>query len=798
MKRRQFIKAFFIGSAGLWLSSKMELFTALAQLSGEVRDDSYLLGKEVTQISLSPMFSPATGIKNEYPTVAVDDKDIIWFCWSEATPHSEEIRLSSFKEEKFNSPLVLNPAPSIVYQPEMVLFQGGGLVVWTQFVNTGEWKISARVIKNGELQSPLEISESKTIAWNPKLVRDTQQNIWIVWEELENDHFQIKARVWNKDQLSPVITINEEKNKDNRRPAIVATRDNKIWIAWDRYADTGRVNIIIRQLNIAGKFLTAEIPVTRSAGLDVAPSLTIDSRNRLWIAWHSNRWDNDKWDIPRWFQLRCYQAGKFFEPPTAPPGKSNERDGEIQSFEFITLHCTADDKICVAGRASHNFYLQFYQGGQWSPIYRFPEDGWGGRGKYLRIAEDSQGALWVARRDLNKNVLQKLTLTPEEATAGRKQAKGKVIPLVIKPSTPETVRLSISNAPKKLSFEPWGKYKFYFGDIHGHTWMSDGTGDLDEYFITRRDFYKLDFAALTDHDAFVGNSLLPSEWQEIKAITTHFNQPAHFITLYGLEWTTARWPQAFGHKNIYHTDENLPLFDHNDESTNTTPKLFTRLKEVGAIAIPHHIGWTGVDWENHDPAVQPLVEIISAHGAFEYMGNEPIPHRGGIKGCFVQDGLAKGLRFGIIGSTDSHGLIWHHRVAYKRDVNRCGWTCCLAPELTREAIWEALKARRCYATSGIWLRMVFEINEHIMGEEFQSHEIPKIRVNISSEAELKWIDIVRNNQTIFRYGGEGFSSRFTYEDKEIPEGVSFYYIRVICEDGNMAWSSPIWVDYKKS
>ncbi|MCX7765482.1 MAG: hypothetical protein N2246_02095, partial [Candidatus Sumerlaeia bacterium] len=581
MKRRQFLKTLFIGSAGFWLSSKLEPFTAFAQLPGEVRSDSYLLGKEAEQIFLSPMFSPATGIKNEYPAVAVDAKDLIWLCWSEATSQGEEIRLSYFNGENFSSPLVLNPVPSIVFQPELALFQGGGIIVWTQFIQKGEWKIFARLIKNGALQPLMEVSEGKTIVWNPKLIRDIQQNIWIVWEELVNNHFQIKARILQKSQLSPIIVINERNDKDNRRPAIVATRDNKIWIAWDRYDNTGNVNIIIRQLSTEGKFLTEEIPVTRSAGLDVAPALTVDSRNRLWIAWHSNRWNDNKWDIPRWFQIRCYEDGKFFEPPTDPPGKSNEQDGEIQSFEFITLHCTADDRIWIAGRASHNFYLQFYQGSHWSPVYRFPEDGWGGRGKYLKIAEDSQGALWVARRDLNKNVLQKLTLSRKQEIENRKQAKRKVIPLSIKPLISETESLIISNAPKKPVFEPWGKYKFYFGDIHGHTWMSDGTGDLDEYFITRRDFYQLDFAALTDHDTFVGNSLLPSEWEEIKAITTHFNQPAQFITLYGFEWTTARWPQAFGHKNIYHIDEQLPLFDHNDEATNTTTKLFARLKDVG-------------------------------------------------------------------------------------------------------------------------------------------------------------------------------------------------------------------------
>jgi hypothetical protein len=122
--------------------------------------------------------------------------------------------------------------------------------------------------------------------------------------------------------------------------------------------------------------------------------------------------------------------------------------------------------------------------------------------------------------------------------------------------------------------------------------------------------------------------------------------------------------------------------------------------------------------------------------------------------------------------------------------------CALAPELTPQAIMEAMRKRRCYATTGVRLRIEFEINDHMMGEEFDTDEIPSIRATVTGtpRSELKWIHIVRNNETIHEYGGEGIESRISFADRDAPGGTSYYYLRVICEDGNMAWTSPIWVN----
>src|SRR5690606_26580151 len=94
----------------------------------------------------------------------------------------------------------------------------------------------------------------------------------------------------------------------------------------------------------------------------------------------------------------------------------------------------------------------------------------------------------------------------------------------------------------------------------------------------------------------------------------------------------------------------------------------------------------------------------------------------GMKGYFVQDALANGLRFGIIGGSDAHGLIWHHKMSRKRDAYRAGLAVLLAPECTRHALFDAMKKRRAYGTTGTKPRVEFRVNNHLMGEEFSTTE----------------------------------------------------------------------------
>ncbi|MBN1903069.1 CehA/McbA family metallohydrolase [Candidatus Sumerlaeota bacterium] len=778
ISRRDFLKHLALASAGSGLLLNL-LVRNLYGFPWEERTDSLVLS-DTGDLILSPMHPMGKGIKEEYPCVAITSDNRVFTAYVSEKKSGEGIFLREFLPNKeFGEEIAVSSSTGFEYQPRMIADDDNLYVIWSS-KRGGGFSLFFRMFKGSEPGPEICVSGEETLAWNPRIAMDSQKAIWAAWETLENDAFQIHfARYKDGAFEKPVSLTNGQ--KDNRRPSLCCDSLGTVWCAWDRYEGDGNLDIFMKALNKIGN---SEIRITYHPAADLAPSLAADKKGRVFIAWHSNRKGEDSWDIPRWFYLRALQDGGLMEPVTSPRDMNLEKHGEDQSFEFAEIACGGDGRVIILGRMSHNYCMQWYKKDGWSRLYRFPKDGWGGRGKNNVCARDSSENIWFARRDLNMNVLQSL-----EGMNGMYEEP------VLKPFHPPLEISALGGMEKNPHFPSWNDFHFYFGDIHAHSWMSDGTGDLDEFYITHRDALKDDFGCLSDHDTFVGNSMIPSEWEEQKATADHFNEPERFITFFGQEWTTARWPAKFGHKNIYHIDPAMPLLDHMDDDYSDTAKLFLKAKNLGAICIPHHIGWTGVDWENHDPDVQPLVEIVSNHGAFEYMGNEPIYHRGGIHGCFVLDGLERGLKFGFVGGSDTHGLIWHHRVGWKRNCLRTGLACILAKDLTRESLFDAMKKRRTYATSGIRMRIVFELSGAMMGEEISLSEPPRLSVNVMCPHDMKWLQIVRNGETIYSYGGEGYQSRFSYRDDKIQPGVSSYYLRVITEDGNMGWSSPVWVKY---
>ena len=75
--------------------------------------------------------------------------------------------------------------------------------------------------------------------------------------------------------------------------------------------------------------------------------------------------------------------------------------------------------------------------------------------------------------------------------------------------------------------------RILWGDLHGHSNFSDGTGTPEDYFRYARDVAGLDVAALTDHDHW-GTPFLdqhPEMWAEIQRQVQHFNEPGSFRDL---------------------------------------------------------------------------------------------------------------------------------------------------------------------------------------------------------------------------------------------------------------------------
>ncbi|MCP4713580.1 MAG: DUF3604 domain-containing protein, partial [Deltaproteobacteria bacterium] len=238
--------------------------------------------------------------------------------------------------------------------------------------------------------------------------------------------------------------------------------------------------------------------------------------------------------------------------------------------------------------------------------------------------------------------------------------------------------------------------RIYWGDLHGHSQLSDGTGTPDDYFTYARFVSGLDVAALTDHDAW-GFELLeknPLIWEKIKQSARSHNVPHEFITFFGYEWTS--W--TYGHKHVLFPDQGAPLFSSSNPLYNTPIKLWAALAPHRAITISHHSGGGPIqtDWSFHNPAYEPVVEISSIHGSSECI-DCPSAIYNPRRGSFVRDALQRGYRLGFVGSGDTHN---GHPGMGDPFASTGGIVAFYASEKTRSALWNALQNRHVYATTG--------------------------------------------------------------------------------------------------
>jgi hypothetical protein len=89
-----------------------------------------------------------------------------------------------------------------------------------------------------------------------------------------------------------------------------------------------------------------------------------------------------------------------------------------------------------------------------------------------------------------------------------------------------------------------------FGDIHQHSAHSDGCGAAAEPYLRARHVYGDDFAALSDHESFLGKRIGPGEWSLLRAVADRFDEPGSFVALHAYEWTGRMHPGP-GHKVVY-------------------------------------------------------------------------------------------------------------------------------------------------------------------------------------------------------------------------------------------------------
>lgn len=308
---------------------------------------------------------------------------------------------------------------------------------------------------------------------------------------------------------------------------------------------------------------------------------------------------------------------------------------------------------------------------------------------------------------------------------------------------------------KMPSLKDW---RVYWGDVHNHCNVTYGHGDLSDALAAAEQ--QLDFASVTPHAMWPdipGEGDPRLEWvigyhteafarlrrggydgylDAVKAAC----KPGKFITFPSYECHSMIYGD---HVALFH-DYDAPLVE-----ADSVPDLMEKLKAYKAYITPHHMGYItgfrGINWDKFRESAQtPFVEIFSRHGCAE---NDTVEYQ------YLHDmgprtwegtalcGLERGLKFGMMCSTDQHagypGSYGDGRIGV------------FASSLDRDEIWEEMGRRHICGVTGDKIKVDFRINGGRTGDVIKAAG-REIYVNVEAQNYIDYVDIVKNGESVAR------------------------------------------------
>ena len=230
----------------------------------------------------------------------------------------------------------------------------------------------------------------------------------------------------------------------------------------------------------------------------------------------------------------------------------------------------------------------------------------------------------------------------------------------------------------------------YWADLHGQSEETIGTNSARELFEFARDRAFLDAMSHQANDFQITTPF----WHEVNRLTAEFNQDDRFIAFPGYEWSGNTG--LGGDRNVMFMREGRQIRrsshalieDLSDVHTdaNTAEELFHALRDEDCIVFAH-VGGRYADVKMaHDARLERSVEVHSDWGTFEWL---------------LHDAFEKHYRVGILANSDGHkgrqGASYPGASLFGA---YGGLSCLLAKDLTRASLFDALRRRHHYATTG--------------------------------------------------------------------------------------------------
>jgi len=324
-----------------------------------------------------------------------------------------------------------------------------------------------------------------------------------------------------------------------------------------------------------------------------------------------------------------------------------------------------------------------------------------------------------------------------------------------------------------------GGFNVYYGHLHNHTSVSDGTGTPALAYAYARDVAHLDFFGLAEHS----NMMSSTEWTTIKNAANSTNRDGIFTTFYGFEWTTFL---SYGHVAVINTED----YCSNTSPTSNFTGLLSWINARNGIAFFNHPGWDVFAFQefNHftnSPSSRFVgMELWNDHDGFsKYFTNDGYYSNDGGKGYF-DEALVRGWKIGAAGSDDNHTSTWGTATDYRVGV--------LANSLNRTEIMNAFLARRFFSTLDKNISISFKINGAEMGSTIPGGTWNAAIKAIDADGELfTKVSLIKNGAELNSWTQWQVLPEFT-QSIACNNG-DYFYIKVTQADGDEAISSPIFI-----
>lgn len=345
-----------------------------------------------------------------------------------------------------------------------------------------------------------------------------------------------------------------------------------------------------------------------------------------------------------------------------------------------------------------------------------------------------------------------------------------------------------------------------FGDVHTHTGFSDGDYPIEDAIAWARSRVGLDFTGPGDHISQEG---------EFAGLTTadyarfgrKFEETGKFCRLPALETSCGG-----GHQIVCARDFDTFVKFMSDYVKQVGPKAdmmdsaafyqaVTAIMPAGkAMIVPAHaLGsagrWPDIPDKSRVGAGQAFYGGTS-HESHESETNLPSPPVGATRWSSIRNALATGYKLGFVGDSDAHRCLPGQPMEKMH-----GMTAVQVKQLDTASVFDGIRDRRCYGTSGARIVADATLNNAPIGSELKiaPTQPRNFKIVINGTAPIAETQIIHCGKvlTAFPADGKAYDIAIEWTDtppatREVPKH-EYYYVRVRQTDGHAACLSPFWI-----